>query len=233
MERSSMAGNTVKESKMKPIAACAIMLVLILSALAALKVDAAWADSGAYQNYGQIGVGVNQFSGDLDEADYDKGIASYATFGRRLGNYLAVEGTLGFFHTDQDFSGSTGVAGYYSREDKLLVGASLATLKGAIPIGPVTVYAGAGVGIYYASLRSEIDTENRGDFHVDEGDTVFGVHLVAGGSYDITRRIFVGAEGLYRWTGDLDIDATARTVPVKLKGDLDGFALTLSAGFRF
>ena len=218
---------------MTRIAKSGVMLLFILLALGGLILNAAWADSGEYKNYGQVGLGFNQFSADLDDAGYDVGIAAQATYGRYLTKNLAVEGTFAFFHADQDFSGSTGVAGSYTRDDKIDVSSFLATLKGEIPVGPVTLYGGAGIGVYYATLNSEIETASLGDFDVDEEDTVFGVHLVVGGRYDITQRLFVGAEGLYRWTGDLDIDKTTGTVPVQLKDDLEGFAVTLTAGFRF
>jgi len=43
----------------------------------------------------------------------------------------------------------------------------------------------------------------------------------------------VGAEGRYRWTGDIDMEKITGTVPVRIKGNLNGYAVTLSAGFRF
>lgn len=209
------------------------MLLLFLSALAGLTLQTAWADSTGYRNYGRVGVGVNQFSADMDDAGYDAGITSNATFGRYLGKNLVFEGTVGYLYTDQDISGRTGVAGSYTRDDKIGVSSLLATLKGEIPIGPVTLSGGAGIGVYYAALNTEIETANLGSFDVDDDDTVFGVHLVVGGCYNITQRLFAAAEGLYRWTGDLKINKTTGTVPVQLRGDLEGFAVTLSAGYRF
>jgi opacity protein-like surface antigen len=62
---------------------------------------------------------------------------------------------------------------------------------------------------------------------------VFGVHALAGANYDITPRIFAGIEGMYRWTGDIDIQKNTGTVPVEVEGDLNGYVLSVSAGFRF
>ncbi len=218
---------------MKRIVKSGVMLLFGLLAFSGLQVNTARADAGGHKNYGRVGLGFNQFSDDLDDAGYDEGIAANVTYGRYLGKYIAIEGTLGSFYTDQDFSGNTGVAGSYTREDEILVNALLVTLKGEIPIGPVTLYSGAGMGVYYADFHAEIDTRNLGGFDVDDDDTVFGVHLVAGVNYDITERLFIGAEGLYRWTGDLDINRIPATVPVQLEGDLDGLAVTLSVGYRF
>jgi opacity protein-like surface antigen len=209
------------------------VLLIFLLALAGLAVHTAWADPGEYKNYGRVGVGVNQFSADLDDAGFDAGITSNATCGRYLAKNLVFEATVGYLYTDQDFSGSTSVAGSYTRDDKISVSSILATLKGQIPVGPVTFYGGAGIGVYYAAFSTEIETANLGDFDVDDDDTVLGVHLVVGGCFDITQRFFIDAEGLYRRTGDLNINKTTGTVPVQLKGDLDGFAVTVSAGYRF
>lgn len=219
---------------MKRMAKSGVLFLFLFAALAGPLLNAdVRADSGDYRNYAQVDLGLNQFSADLDDAGYDTGVASRATYGRYLSQYLAVEASLGFFTAQRDFSGSTGAAGSYKREDTLVVSSLLATLKGEIPVGPVSVYAGVGAGVYHASLNAEIDTANLGDYDVDEDDTVFGTHVVAGGRYDITPRLFAGVEGLYRWTGDLDIDKTTGTVPVRIKDNLEGFTATLTAGYRF
>lgn len=219
---------------MKRMAKSGVMILFILAALAGPLLNAAArAASDDYKNYAKVDLGFNQFSADLDDAGYDAGIASHATYGRYLGKYLAVEATMGFFVAQPDFSGSTGVAGSYKREDTLVVSSLLATLKGEIPVGSLRLYAGAGVGVYHADLDTEVETANLGDFDMNDDDTVFGTHVVVGGSYDITPRIFAGVEGRYRWTGDLDIDKTTGTVPVQIKDDLEGFTVTFSAGLRF
>jgi hypothetical protein len=38
---------------------------------------------------------------------------------------------------------------------------------------------------------------------------------------------------MYRWTEDIDIQQTAVDVPIQVEGDLNGYAVTLLAGFRF
>lgn len=219
---------------MKRMCKSAAMLLLGLLILAGPIDMPAWADSGNFRNYGRVGLGFNQFEGDLDEADYDAGITIKAAYGRYLAKNLVVEGAVDYFYSHQDdINGSTSLAGAYSRDDDVGVVSLLATLKGEIPIGPVTLYGGAGVGLYYAVLRTEIDTTYLGDFDVDDDDSVAGLHLVVGGYYNITKRIFAGFEGLYRWTEELDMKKTIGTVPVRLKGDLDGYTVTMSAGFRF
>ena len=62
---------------------------------------------------------------------------------------------------------------------------------------------------------------------------MWGAHMVIGVTWDLTPRIFLGGQALYRGTEDVKIDKLAGTVPVRFNGDLDGYALTFSGGFRF
>ena len=212
----------------------ALLLTMALLVLSGMKGHNGWADSSMHRNYVRVGLGVNIFTDDMDDVGYDDpGIGFDAAYGRYLTKYLVLEGGIHFFATSQDFSGSTGTAGAYDRDDVLDVTAILATIKGEFPVGPVTLYAGAGIGGYYALLTSDIDTTYLGSFDTDDDDAVFGVHVVLGGYYNITDRFFVGGQGMYRWTGDIDIHKIVATVPVQAKGNLEGYTIALSAGFRF
>lgn len=190
-------------------------------------------DATDFRNYGMAGIGLSRPVGGLDDAGFDTGLATRITYGRILNGNLAVEGEADFFFSDHEASGTTSVAGYYTREDQIAVSALLVTLKGRFPAGPVTLFAGAGVGGYYVYLDSEIETSTLGDFDVDDDDSVWGVHVVFGADWNLTRRIFLGGQGLYRWTDDIHIYKRIGTVPVQVSGDLDGFAITFIGGFRF
>jgi hypothetical protein len=150
---------------MKRSARSGLMFLLFLLALAGLTSNAAWADAGEYKNYARGGVGIHQFRSDMEDAGYDDtGFALDAIYGRYLAKHLVIEGTAGYLYTDQIFSGSTSTAGSYTRDDEINVGTLLVTLKGEIPAGPVTFYAGGGVGIYFVTLNSDIETDDLGDF---------------------------------------------------------------------
>ena len=207
-----------------------IWVVMVFGALAWTPGRAAAMD---FRNYGLAGIGLNRPTGGLDDAGYDTGLTTRITYGRVLSKNLVVEGTAEFFFTDQDLNGGTDDAGYYTREDTIGVSALMVTLKGQVPAGPLTLFAGAGVGGYYIALDSEIETTAFGDFDVDDEDSVWGVHVVLGATWDLTRRIFLGGQWLYRWTDDVKIEKRVGTVPVELKGDLDGYAVTFMGGFRF
>lgn len=211
----------------------ALILFIVAAVLSALTGIAGNAAAMDFKNYGMAGVGVHIPTGGLDDVGYDAGVTTWITYGRIIGDNLAIEGTAGFFFTDQDLNGTTAVAGYYTREDRMGVSAIMVTLKGQVPVGPVKLFAGAGLGGYYVSLDSDIETSAIGDFSVDDDDAVWGVHMVFGVTWDLTPRIFVGGQGLYRWTDDVDIEKRVGTVPVQFKGDLDGYAVTFSGGVRF
>jgi hypothetical protein len=106
------------------------VVFLIVIAFTAVPASGARADSAAYKNYGRLTIGVNQPKGDLDDAGYDAGFNIGATYGRYLGKNLVVEGSLGSFFTDQDFSGRTALAGNYTREDFVSASFILGTIKG-------------------------------------------------------------------------------------------------------
>lgn len=209
-----------------------VLALVMASALAAGCPHTARAESDSYRNYGWVGLGTNEFTGDFDDAGYDAGGDLMLGYGRYLAPNLILEGTIDLFATEEDFQGSTTTVGGYWRDDEIAVSALLATVKGVWPVGPVALFGGGGVGLYALALNSEITT-TQGKFDKDTGDGVFGVHLVAGADYDITERFFIGVQGLYRWTGDIDIDETAGSVPVQLEGDLSGYVITLKGGFRF
>ena len=209
------------------------MVVGITAVVIAGWIGMAGAESGTYHNYGQIRLGLNAFSGDMEDADYDTDMDLGVAYGRYLAPHLVLEAALDVFGADKEIHGSTPTAGNYKREDTLAVMALLATIKGELPAGPLTFFAGGGVGGYFLALNSEIDTAYLGDLDKDDNDTVIGVHVVAGVDYNITQRFFAGLQGLYRWTDDIDINASTGTVPVRLEGDLDGYSVMLTGGFRF
>ena len=192
-----------------------------------------WADSESYGNYAKICTGATLFTDDLDNAGFDAGGNGSLTYGRYLFKHLVVEGSIGAFITGEKFEGNTVITGDYTRKDTIYVTTILATVKGEWPIGPVRLFAGGGVGGYLLALKSRMDTDNLGDFRSDHTDSVFGVHGVIGGYFNITERLFAGMQGMYYQTNDINIDKQAITVPVSYTGNLNGYTVSVSCGFRF
>lgn len=187
------------------------------------------------QNYMQLKLGALLPTSDLDDGGFDTpGFSGSFAYGRYLSDHLIIEGALeltGMANDDEDSSNN--VAGSYSKEGGLSTNAILLTLKGEHPLGPIDLFAGGGIGLYGAYLCADIDSNTLGDFTVDDDDSVFGVHVVAGANYNINDRFFLGLEAMYRWTDDVEMSATAASIPVEYSGDLSGVIVTLNAGFRF
>jgi len=184
-------------------------------------------------NYTQVKVGMFQPSGDMDDADYDNGGDFSVVYGRYLNKYLVLEMGFDAFASEKTLSGRNYEAGSYTQDNALFGAAGVITLKGEYAAGPVDLFAGLGGGIYSVTLASEIDSSRLGDLDDDDSDGVFGVHVVAGANYNINERFFVGVEGKYRWTDDVDIRETVASIPVEYSGDLSGYTVTVNAGFRF
>lgn len=212
-------------------------LVGLLAAVNVVSVFAAGtvmaAEGGEKMNYGQLKVGMIQPSGDQDDAGFDTGGDFSAAYGRHLNKFLVVEGAIDLFGSGQDSSGYNSHAGYYDQDTTLSGAAFLVTLKGEFSSGPVDLFAGAGVGLYSVLLDSEIDSSRFGDVDAEDSDGVFGAHVVAGLNYNINDRFFVGMEGRYRWTDDVELSDTVASIPVEYYGDLSGFVVTFNGGIRF
>jgi opacity protein-like surface antigen len=210
-------------------------MVVAVNVLSVIVAGNVMADDGVWRaNYAQVKLGAFQPTGDLDDAGFDAGPLASVAYGRYLTRYLSVETSIeGFGTQNDDIRGTNTIAGSYELENTLATSAFLVTLKGEYPVGPVSFFGGIGGGFYVVTLDSDIDTSMLGDFSIDDDDSVFGAHVVAGANYDITDRFFIGLEGMYRWTDDVDLSETVALIPVEYSGDLSGFSVTVNAGFRF
>lgn len=186
-------------------------------------------------NYIAGGLGVFIPTSDLEDAGYDPGFNGSVAYGRYLTPHLILEGMVDFFGTTAESSGVDPSVGSYSRDDYIGTTGLLVTLKGEYPIGPVDLFGGAGVGFYGAFLSSEIDSDHLGTFtkKEDDFDSTFGAHVSLGGNYNITQILYVGLEGRYRWTGDVKMKETLGGIPVEHSGDLNGYSVAATFGFRF
>jgi opacity protein-like surface antigen len=222
-------------SKMKSGRKHLLGMVVAVNVLSVIVAGNVMADDGVWRaNYAQVKLGAFQPTGDLDDADFDAGPLASVAYGRYLTRYLSVETSIeGFGTQNDDIRGTNTIAGSYELENTLATSAFLVTLKGEYPVGPVSFFGGIGGGFYVVTLDSDVDTSMIGDFSIDDDDSVFGAHVVAGANYDITDRFFIGLEGMYRWTDDVDLSETVALIPVEYSGDLSGFSVTVNAGFRF
>ncbi len=195
--------------------------------------DAAAAVNDRRDNYVKLKVGAFLPTGDMDDYDYDTGFDAALAYGRYLNDYLIIETSLDFFISESETRGKRKSGGFYDQDNYLSVGALLVTLIGEFPAGPLDLYCGGGVGLYTATLYSDTNIERLGSFDTDESDVVFGGQLVLGANYNINDHFFAGVEGFYRITDDLDISEYVADVPVQYNGDLSGFSIFGTFGFRF
>lgn len=184
-------------------------------------------------NYTQVKLGMFQPTGDLDDADYDSGAVFGVVYGRYLNRYLVFEAGFDALGSDRTERGGNDLAGTYTQDNTLVGVGGLVTLKGEYTVGPLALFAGIGGGMYAVTLTSEIESSRLGDFDSDDSDGVFGAHVTAGATYNINERFFLGLEGRYRWSGDVDIRESVASVPVEYSGDLSGYTITFNGGFRF
>ncbi|MEW6670758.1 MAG: outer membrane beta-barrel protein [Thermodesulfobacteriota bacterium] len=207
--------------------------ILPIMALVVMFRGTAWAEDTAYSNYARLSSGFYQPTSDLDKAGYDSGGDLAIAFGRYFGKHLVLEGGLGFLYTERDVVGNVPVAGFYVEDDSVSVLSITLTAKGVYPIGRFELYGGGGIGGYIVSLYADVTSANLGNVDTDDSDTVLGFHAVGGFNFKITERFLLGAEVKYLWTDDVDISKQISDIPIRLQGDLDGYSVNITFGFRF
>jgi opacity protein-like surface antigen len=174
-------------------------------------------------------------SSDLD--GFDTGFSGEIAFGYRLTPNLAGEIGVGFFYTHGE--NTVGGATYGGQEFDIYVYPITFTLKAILPYKRWEFYGLAGVGVYIVSGPYEYHDHHYDNHHHDyddddyDYDAIFGGYLGAGIHYNITPRIFVGAEGKYLWTDKAKIEYGGFGPPYDLKFKMDGIIATGVFGFRF
>jgi len=181
-------------------------------------------------NYLTFKGGVFVPTDDLDDYDFDNGFNTEVAYGHKFTPNAAFEAGLGLYVTKADYDGV--VLGMTVREeDTISVVPLTASVKGIIPAGIVEIYGGAGAGIYFATLRSELTIAGSTDTFRDS-DAVLGFHVMAGVNFNINRKFFFGLEGRRIWTGEAEFEGTVLGVPVRPKTDLSGYTVSGQFGFR-
>lgn len=180
-------------------------------------------------NYVVAKTGAYIPTGDLDDADYDAAFTGEVAYGRYLTPNLAFEGGVGFFSSEAD--GSVVVSGgniATLSDAQMDVVPFTATIKGVAQAGPMDLYLGGGLGVYFASLDVEGDAFG-GTLSDDDSDVVFGLHAVGGAVFNINEFMFAGVEAKYILTDEVDVTVFNRNYEY----NLDGFMITGNFGIRF
>ncbi len=190
-----------------------VILVLGISLVLSLPF-AAYAQEKV--NYIVGKAGIYSPTGDLDDLEFDTGFNGQIAIGHYFHKNFALEGGLGYAVTDSSFGGL--------EWDAWTIPITL-TAKGVYPIADtVELYAGAGIGIYFV----QFEVSNR-----DYDDTVFGGHVVLGSNVNVTDNIFLGLEGTYIFTDEVELESVIFGVPLAVQADINGFVVTGNIGYRF
>lgn len=174
-----------------------------------------------------------------DLKGFDTGFNGEIAFGFQPIKYFAVELGVGYFNTDGSESFSGTVDGFNVAErDKFDLDVIPVTLtaKVIIPYKKFEFFGLGGVGAHYVwgniKARGTIDGIPFSDTF-DGYDVVFGGHLGLGIHYNITRWMFVGAEGKYLWTGKAEPKEEFFDESLGVKFRMNGILATAVLGFRF
>jgi len=175
------------------------------------------------------------------EANLDAGFNGELEYGYNFfdkSDYiLGFDIGLGYFHTSGDYSrsgydnaGRRASASFSAKMD--VVPLALGLVAG-IHSGPWRLYGGAGIDLLFChsdfnGTMSYGTTLSGSD---SESDTVFGGHVKAGLSYDITDHVFLGAEAKYLFTGNADFKLGSDSTVAS--ADLNSFMITALVGFRW
>ena len=155
-------------------------------------------------NYATVKLGVySPQSYYLTESDFSSGFDGELALGHYFIRNLAGEVGLGYFKTATNGS------------DQITVYPLTVTGKGIYPLGKAELYAGAGIGAYFAKAELGITSYN---------DTALGWHLLTGGTFNVMPTVFVGAEIKYLWV---------KPSFGSMESKLNGMIATANLGFRF
>ena len=183
--------------------------------------------------------------------DYNDGFNGEIFYGRYFAKNFASELGIGYHKSSATFNYSTVISGSPISghvDDTIKVFDIIYTVKGIYQIGNLELFAGPGVGVYFAKSYIEGDLNINippgftasGPFSAtSEWNTAFGYRFLVGGNYNITPGWFLGVEGKYFWATTKDpiiLQSVTNALP-RLVGSfgthLDGIDVTASLGWRF
>ena len=175
--------------------------------------------------------GVFVPKGDIDELD--NGFSGEVLYNRYLTKNFAMEAGGGLYHSEGTFNGVEPVVGSYTEKDEISVVPVKFNIKAIVPFSIGEFYLGGGVGLYLATVESNITSTGLGSFSLDASDVVFGAQFKAGTIFNINEKLFFGIEGEYMITDTAEFTEDVFGVPITVESDLNGFTINGVFGFSF
>lgn len=175
-------------------------LTAILAAVATLAAcGAAWGDIG-------LGLSANYWA--PEDLSGDGFFGMTARFEAELLPVLGIEARLGGFGTTDDDGFFSGRSGWSDSDFETTVTSLEAGLAAHLPLGPLALYGGGGVGAYFADGDIDVWEDDRPFPHCVEldYDTAVGAYAFAGLELSLAPCVALVGEFRYTWL-ETEVDA--------------------------
>jgi opacity protein-like surface antigen len=147
---------------------------------------------------------------------YDAGLNAELGIGSRISPIFAVDGTLGVYGAERGPDEATVVP--------VTIGARF-----IVPNPFIEPYLGAGLGLYFSSLKEEARVGPPAFSGIDDSSTDFGGYLSLGADFWLNERLALNAEGKYHWVQPTFRSGAGNDFDV----DLGGWIVNLGVRFAF
>jgi len=184
----------------------------------------------ATESYMAIKGGIYEPTGDLEE--FDRTAYGEIAIGHNFTPNFGLEVGFGGFETEYAESGYDYRTGNWNGTIETQAKAIMITARGIIPIDKLSLYAGAGAGIYFVEGDLTFTSE-AGNLSFSDDDRIPGIHVMAGVEYNLTPEIFAGIEAKYTMTEDAEFKLTAYGETLTVETDFNGYNVAAKVGFRF
>lgn len=193
--------------------------------------ESAASDKHQKKSYMIMKGGMFYPRGDLD--GLDDGFNGEIAYGYRFHPNIAVE--LGSGYLKASGTGRAIVGGVDVKvEDEIYAIPATVAIKGTARLKKnMEIYALAGIGAYFVDFKETVSAGGR-SLSMSDSSVVPGVFVGTGISYDINDKFFLGFEGKYIFTDDVELkDRLAGVGDVHANFNVEGFTGTVNIGVRF
>jgi hypothetical protein len=223
-EENHLQRTTTKDrEKMKALLPALLVSLCAVSSLAA--------DSPS--NYLGAGVGV-YFPQSNDLNGFDAGFNGEVFAGRHFSRNVAAEIGAGYFSSNGpsgEYIGEMSGASWTGTFDVSAIPVT-ATILAILPLSKGELFFGAGAGAYFSTIKAKMVAEGYPDQSIEATDTPIGMHLRAGGHFDLAPKLSVGGELQYLAAG-AEFSKTIGAFSYSRDFGLDGITARTSIIYRF